>query len=235
MAGTADEPRWGGGGESLEGWNVFTATLREEGIQTTFRLGATAGPDPQEGERKFRGQVIAILRKCLERTPQGETQPEGYRIMVATTPWKSNRSRIGLSARPMPEGCERVPEAELVQRVLQEVFGVRDVSPPTEEAVYVVDLMQPESAGRYQLFGPATSRREDRTKVLRALLEAVLQRTSADFPIRVGHTLRAHYLSNGKVIVSFSHRREQIGSEILEALPDLWSTAVQDLRSRLSV
>jgi hypothetical protein len=127
------------------------------------------------------------------------------------------------------------PQVELVQWVLREVFGVGDLPSPTEEAVYVVDLLQPESAGRYQLVGPATSRQEDRISVVRAILEAVLQRTSADFPIEVGHQLRVDYLSNGKAIVKFSHRREQIGSEVLDALPELWSAAVQDLRNRLSV
>ncbi len=104
-----------------------------------------------------------------------------------------------------------------------------------EEAVYVVDLLQPESAGRYQLFGLATSRPEDRTRVLRGTLEALLRRTSADFPIEVGHRLRVRSLSNGKVVVSFPQRRDQVGSDVLDALPDLWTTAVEDLRNRLSV
>lgn len=128
----------------------------------------------------------------------------------------------------------RAPKVELVQRVLREVFSVGDLPSPTEEAIYVADLSQPESAGRYQLYGPATSREEDRTRVLRGILEAVLQRTSADFPIEVGHRLQVRSLSNGKAIVNFSQRREPIGPEMLEALPDLWSAAVQDLRSRLS-
>jgi len=129
---------------------------------------------------------------------------------------------------------------ELVQRVLREVFGVGGLPAPTEEAVYIVDLLQPESAGRYQLFGPATSSEEDRTRVIRAVLEALLRRTSADFPIAVGHRLRVRSLSNGKVSVSFPFPpfpplREPVRPEVLGALPDLWSAAVQDLRSRLSV
>ncbi len=127
-----------------------------------------------------------------------------------------------------------------MQRVLREVFGVGGLPAPTEEAVYIVDLLQPESAGRYQLFGPATSSEEDRTRVIRAVLEALLRRTSADFPIAVGHRLRVRSLSNGKVSVSFPFPpfpplREPVRPEVLGALPDLWSAAVQDLRSRLSV
>jgi hypothetical protein len=124
---------------------------------------------------------------------------------------------------------------ELVRRVLQGIFGVRDLPSPTEDAVYVVDLLQPESAGRYQLFGPATSRHEGRIRVLHAMLERVLERTSADYPIEVGHRLQVNHLSNGRVFVEFLHRREPVGSDVLDALPDLWSAAVEDLQNRLSV
>ncbi len=235
MPGSADRPLWKGDAEALEGWNVFSATLSEGSLHSTFQVGDSPGSDPLKVERAFHRQVVTILRMELERNPQGETDPEVFRVLVAAAPWKPNERRIRYSARPMPEGCERIPSVELVRQVLQEVFGVRDLPSPTEEAVYVIDLLQPESAGRYQLFGPATSRQEDRTRVLRGILEAVLRRTSADFPIEVGHRLRFRSLSNGKVIVNFSQRREPIGPEILQALPDLWSTAVQDLRSRLSV
>jgi hypothetical protein len=61
----------------------------------------------------------------------------------------------------------------------------------------------------------------------------MLRRTSADFPIEVGHRLRISFLSNGRVRVGFPHRREPIGPEVLDAFPDLWSTAVEDLRRRV--
>src|SRR6266496_224567 len=170
----------------------------------------------------------------LNRCSAHESSPS-FETGSRETHRRPKSSRIGFNARPTPEGCERVPSVELVQRVLQEVFGVDDLPSPTEEAVYVVDLLQPESAGRYQLFGLATSRPEDRTRVLRGTLEALLRRTSADFPIEVGHRLRVRSLSNGKVVVSFPQRRDQVGSDVLDALPDLWTTAVEDLRNRLSV
>ena len=235
MPGTADRPLWKGSAEALDGWNVFWATLKQGSLHSTLQVGDSPGSDPVEVERVFRGRVVSLLRDWLKRNPPGDPESEAFRVLVATAPWKSNSSRIGFNVRPTPEGCERIPSVELVQRVLRKVFGVGDLPSPTEEAVYVVDLLQPESAGRYQLFGPATSREEDRIRVLRAFLEAVLRRTSADFPIEVGHRLRVSSLSNGKVIVDFSQRREQIGSEILDALPELWSAAVQDLRTRLSV
>ncbi len=239
MPGSADRPLWRGSAEALEGWNVFWATLRQGSLHSTLEVADAPGSDPVEAERVFRGRVVSLLRGWLDRTPP-EAEYEAYRVMVATAPGKPNSRRIGFNVRPTPEGCQRIPQVELVQRVLREVFGERDLPAPTEEAVYVVDLLQSESAGRYQLFGPATSRQEDRTRVLREILEAVLRRTSADFPVEVGHGLRVCSLSNGKVIVSFPFpsfppRREPIGPEMLDGLPDLWSTAVQDLRNRLSV
>jgi hypothetical protein len=234
VPGGADRPLWRGSAEALEGWNVFWATLKEGSLHSTLQVGDSPDADPLEVEQVFRARVVSLLRDWLERNPQ-EAELEAFRVLVATAPWESKSSRIGFNARPTPEGCERVPSVELVQRVLQEVFGVDDLPSPTEEAVYVVDLLQPESAGRYQLFGLATSRPEDRTRVLRGTLEALLRRTSADFPIEVGHRLRVRSLSNGKVVVSFPQRRDQVGSDVLDALPDLWTTAVEDLRNRLSV
>ena len=234
MSGSADRPTWEGNAEAFEGWNVFWATLREGSLHSTLQVGDPRGSDPLEAERVFRGRVVSRLRDWLEGHPQ-DPESEAFRVFVATAPWKSKSSRIGFNARPTPEGCERIPQVELVQRVLREVFGVSGLPSPTEDAVYVVDLLLPESAGRYQLFGPATSRQEDRTRAIHGILEAVLRRTSADFPIEVGHRLRVNYLSNGKAIVNFSHRREPIGPEVLDPLPDLWSTAVQDLRNKLSV
>jgi hypothetical protein len=234
VPGSADRPVWKGSAEALDGWNVFWATLQEGSIHSTLQLGDSSGSDPPEDERVFRGQVVTILRGELERNPY-DPESEAFRVLVATAPWNSKLIRIASYARPTPGGCERVPSVELVQRVLREVFGVDDLPSPTEEAVYVVDLSLPESAGRYQLFGPATTRREERIRALRAVLEALLRRTSADFPIELGHRLRVNYLSNGKALVNFSQRREQIGSEVLDALPDLRSAAAQDLRSRLSV
>jgi hypothetical protein len=234
VPGSGERPLWRGSAEALEGWNVFWATLREGSLHSTLEVGDAPGSDPLEVERVFRGRVVSLLQNWLERNPQ-EAESEAFRVLVATAPWKPNSRRIGFYARPTPEGCELIPQVELVQRVLREVFGIGGLPAPTEEAVYVVDLLQPPSAGRYQLFGPATSREDDRTRVLRGILEALLRRTSADFPIEVGHRLRVRSLSNGKVIVSFPPPGEQVGSEVLEALPDLWSTAVQDLRNRLSV
>jgi hypothetical protein len=238
VSGSADRPTWEGNAQAFEGWNVFWATLKEGGLHSTLEVGDPRGSDPLEVERVFRGQVVSMLQDWLEGHPP-EAESEAFRVYVATAPWKSKPRRIGFNVRPTPEGCQRIPQVELVQRVLREVFGERDRPAPTEEAVYVVDLLQPESAGRYQLSGPATSRQEDRTRVLRGILEALLRRTSADFPIEVGHRLGVRSLSNGKVIVSFPFpsfppRREPIGPEMLEGLPDLWSAAVQDLRSRLS-
>ncbi len=238
MPGSADRPLWRGSAEALEGWNVFWATLRQGSLHSTLEVGDAPGSDPVEVERVFRERVVSLLRGWLDRTPP-EAESEAYRVLVATAPGKPNSRRIGFNVRPTPEGCELIPQVELVQRVLREVFGERDLPAPTEEAVYIVDLLQPESAGRYQLPGPATSSQEDRTRVLRGILEALLRRTSADFPVEVGHGLRVRSLSNGKVIVSFpfpqfAPRREPIGPEILDGLPDLWSTAVQDLRNRLS-
>jgi hypothetical protein len=239
VPGSADRPLWRGDPEALEGWNVFWATLKQGSIHSTLEVGDHPGSDPLEAERVFRGRVVSILQDWLESNPQ-EAESEAFRVLVATAPWKPNSRRIGFNVRPTPEGCERIPQVELVRRVLREVFGERDLPSPTKEAVYVVDLLQPESAGRYQLSGPATSREEDRTRVLRAVLEALLRRTSADFPVEVGQRLRVRCLSNGKVLVSFPFppfppRREPIGPEVLDGLPDLWSAAVQDLRSRLSL
>jgi hypothetical protein len=239
VPGSADRPIWRGSAEALDGWNVFWATLRQGRLHSTREVGDAPGSDPVEVERVFRGRVVSLLRGWLEGNPP-EAESEAYRVFVATAPGKPNSRRIGFNVRPTPEGCERIPQVELVQRVLREVFGERDLPAPTEEAVYVVDLLQPESAGRYQLSGPATSTEEDRTRVLRAVLEALLRRTSADFPIEVGHRLRVRSLSNGKVIVSFPFPpfppwREPIGPEMLETLPDMWTVAVQDLRNRLSV
>jgi hypothetical protein len=233
VSGSADRPTWNGNAEAFEGWNVFWATLRDGSLHSTLQIGDPSVSDPLEAERVFRGRVVSLLRDWLEWHSQ-DPESEAFRVFVATAPWKSNSRRIGFNVRPTPEGCERIPQVELVQRVLREVFGVSGLSSPTEEAVYIVDLLLPESAGRYQLSGPATSRQEDRTRVLRGILEAVLRRTSADFPIEVGHRLQVRYLSNGKVSVNSPQRREPIGSEMLDALPDLWSTAVEDLRNRLS-
>jgi hypothetical protein len=237
VPGSAEQPLWKGDAEALEGWNVFWATLREGRLHSTLEVADAPGCDPVEAEGAFRGRVVSILRHWLEWNPP-EADSEAYRLLVATAPGKPKSRRIGLFARPTPQGCELIPQVELVRRVLREVFGERDLAAPTEEAVYVVDLLQPESAGRFQLSGPATGRPEDRVRVLRGILEAVLRRSSADFPVGVGQRLRVQALSNGKVIVSFPFpqlppRREPIRSEVLDGLPDLWTVAVQDLRHRL--
>jgi hypothetical protein len=239
VPGSADRPTWKGDAEALDGWNVFWATLREGSIHSTLQVADAPGSDPEEAERVFRGRVVAILTDWLERNPQ-DPEYEAFRVHVATAPWKPNSRRLGFNVRPTPEGCQRIPQVELVQRVLREVFGVSGLAAPIEEAVYVVDLLLPESAGRYQLFGAATSSEEDPTRVLRGILEALLRRTSADFPVEVGQRLEVRSLSNGKVIVGFPFppfppRREPVAPEVLDALPDLWSAAVQDLRNRLSV
>ena len=242
MPGSADRPTWKGNAEALDGWNVFWATLKQGSLHSTLEVGDAPGSDPVEAERVFRGRVVSLLQDWLEWNPR-EAESEAFRVLVATAPGKPNSCRIGFNARPTPEGCQRIPQVELVQRVLREVFGVGGLPAPTEEAVYVVDLLLPESADRYQLFGPATSSEEDWTRVLRGILEALLRRTSADFPVEVGHRLRVRSLSNGKVSVSFPFppfppfppRSEPVGPEVLDALPDLWSAAVQDLRNRLSV
>jgi hypothetical protein len=231
VPGADDRPIWNGDPKALDGWNVFWATLRDGSIHSTLELGDSPGSDPAEAERAeraFRERVADRLTNWLQRNPQ-EAHCEAFRVLVATAPSKPNQIRIGLNARPTPEGCELVPSVELVQRVLREVFGVSDPSsPPTQAAVYVVDLLQPAPADRYQLFGPATSSHDDRIRALREILDAVMRRTSADFPIEVGHRLQASFLSNGKVLVGFPHRREPISTEVLDALPDLWSTAVED-------
>jgi hypothetical protein len=140
VPGSADRPLWKGSADALEGWNVFWATLRQGSLHSTLEVADAPGSDPVEAERVFRGRVVSLLRDWLEHNPP-EADSESFRVLVATAPGKPKSSRIGFFARPTPEGCELIPQVELVQRVLREVFGERGLPAPTEEAVYVVDLV----------------------------------------------------------------------------------------------
>jgi hypothetical protein len=234
MPKTPPRPSWEAYQEDLnEEWNVFTATLHDEGLQSAFKLAtSTVQLDRSNAQEAFHKHVAALLQRWLSHSMIEETHPEAFKVLVATAPRRP--PKLIFVARPMPEDCQRVAEVQLVQRVLREVFNIQ-ATLPLPVATYVVDLLEDEAAGqRFQLSGPAVSSSEGAKKVVHAFLKYLMRRTQEDFPIEHGHRLRLLYLSNEEVGIAFPQRRLPVEQETLDRLPSLWNAAVADLRARLA-
>jgi hypothetical protein len=224
----ASQPPW----EVDEAWSVFTATLEESGLRHAFKLGSQPRPGPSSGRAAFGDHVTALLQGWLSSSAIDESQPESFRVVVATAPGQP--PRLAFFARPMPEGCLRVPQGELVQRVLREVFDV-EAGHPVAVARYHVDLLEGEADGvGSRLSGVAVIDTEDTRRIVEAFLQHVLRRRREDFPIEQGHTLQISYLSDETVGITFPQRRVPVAPEILDRLPNLWDATVADLRARLA-
>ncbi len=122
------QPSWEAYEEDLdEEWNMFTATLHEKGIRSAFKLASAAQPGSSNAQEVFSGHVAALLRRWLSGSAIEETEPEAFKVLVATA--RGRPHKLVFFARPMPGDCQRVPQVQLVQRVLREVFDVH-ASPP---------------------------------------------------------------------------------------------------------
>jgi hypothetical protein len=223
-------PAWQGYLESIDGWNIFRATLREDGIiRNSVQL---AGSGWEEGaERAFLDQVASALQNWLGRSAIYSSSHEAFAVVVATAPGKF--PKVAFLGNPMPDGCRRISDVQLVQRVLYEILGIENAAQAAAEAVYVVDLLEESSSQQFRLHGPAVERAEDRRGVLEAFVQALMARGSDDFPLEVGHTLRMTYLSDNRVGVSFPERPDPVDRATYGGLPGLRDAALEDLRRRL--
>jgi hypothetical protein len=222
-------PAWQGYLDDLAGWNVFRATLRQDGIHTTVQLiGSDQGEDAQ---RAFLEQVTSALQDWLSRSAIYSSSHSVFEVVVAAAPARPRK--VAFLASPMRDGCIRIHDVQLVQRVLHELLGVEDTAQIAAKAIYVVDLLEEASGQRFRLHGPAVERVEGRRDVLEAFLQALTARSPDDFPPETGHALRMTYLSDGRVGIAFPERRAPLERGILQGLPGLREVALEDLRRRL--
>jgi hypothetical protein len=228
---SAPRSAWQGYLDGLDDWNVLRAGLRNEGVYSSIQL---AGSDhgSASAERAVLEQAAAVLQRWLGRSAIHVSSHDVFEVVVAMAPGRPHR--VAFVATPLPAGCVRVPEVQLVKRVLQELLGVDDADQTAAEAIYSVDLLERAGDERFRLLGPAVESAEGRRNVLEAFLRALMARSPDDFRPELGHRLQLTYLSDNRVGVAFPGRTAALDRNLVEGLPELREVALADLRRRLT-